>query len=98
MRNEKDSCYLRLWYFITKYIKAEITINPIIPMTGPYIASLLSIPVLDEIVVEKGVAVSWKNTHTHISIYIDPIYNIQIWNHSKNTANKVIQRTCSENV
>ena len=58
MRNENDSCYLRLWYFITKYIKAEITINPIIPMTDPYIASLLSIPVLDETVVEKGVAVS----------------------------------------
>ena len=70
MRNEKDSCYLRLWYFITKYIKAEITINPIIPMTGPYIASLLSIPVLDETVVEKGVAVSEKKkTKTNINLY-----------------------------
>ena len=37
-------------------------------MTGPYIASLLSIPVLDETVVEKGVAASLKKKK-HINLY-----------------------------
>lgn len=39
-------------------------------MTGPYITSLLSIPVSDETVVEKGVAVSKKITH--MLIYVTP--------------------------
>ena len=33
-------------------------------MTGPYITSLLSIPVSDETVVEKGVVVSRKKSRT----------------------------------
>ena len=44
-------------------------------MTGPYITSLLSIPVSDETVVEKGVAVSKKN-HAYVDLCY-PIYNIQ---------------------
>ena len=40
-------------------------------MTGPYITSLLSIPVSDETVVEKGVTVS-KKTITHMLIYVTP--------------------------
>ena len=39
-------------------------------MTGPYITSLLSIPVSDEAVVEKGVTVSKKIMH--MLIYITP--------------------------
>ena len=39
-------------------------INPRTLMTGPYIASLLSIPVLHETVVKKGVAVSKKKSGT----------------------------------
>ena len=35
-------------------------------MTGPYITSLLSIPVSDETVVEKGVVVSKKNDTPHL--------------------------------
>ena len=62
----KSSCYLRLWCFNSKYIKAEITINPRTPMTGPYITSLLSIPVSDETVVEKGVVVAKKNDTPHL--------------------------------
>ena len=45
-------------------------------MTGPYITSLLSIPVSDETVAEKGVTVSKKN-NAHVDLYY-PIYNIQI--------------------
>ena len=50
-------------------------------MTGPYIASLLSIPVLHETVVKKGVAVS-KTNQAHVNLYY-PIYNIQIWSQFK---------------
>ena len=39
-------------------------------MTGPYITSLLSIPVSDETVVEKGLTVSKKITR--MLIYITP--------------------------
>ena len=39
-------------------------------MTGPYTTSLLSIPVSDETVVEKGVTLSKKITH--MLIYITP--------------------------
>ena len=50
-------------------------------MTGPYITSLLSIPVSDETVVEEGVTVSEKND-AHVNLYY-PIYNIQIWSQLK---------------
>ena len=50
-------------------------------MTGPYITSLLSIPVSDETVAEKGVVVSKKN-QAHVDLHY-PIYNIQIWSQFK---------------
>ena len=41
-------------------------------MTGSYITSLLSIPVSDETVVEKGVTVSKKKKLRTMLIYITP--------------------------